>query len=112
MEIQEFIARWLPMAKGAVTDLSEDEMIMAGVVGIAIYIGWLIFLFSWFRPRLAIWLSRILNVTIVNSLISGSWEISKGGNFGKSLLLFLIEIVVFIGGAFGPFLIIGLLLFA
>ena len=58
MEIPQFFDRWLTIAKGTIENLSEDEIIVVGLVGIVIYIGWLIILFSWFRPRLARWLSR------------------------------------------------------
>ncbi len=78
------------------------------VVGIALYFGWLLFLFSWFRPRLAGWLSNILNINVSENLISGSWHSS--GPIWKKLLIFSIEMAVFIPGALVPLAAVGLLL--
>lgn len=96
--------------KGAIEQLSREGIVIVALVGIAVYLSWLHILFKWFRPGLAKWLSRLLNITIADSLVSGSWEIIKGGRWWKSLLVFFLEAVVFIGGAFGPLLMAGLIL--
>ncbi len=91
---------------------SDTEIIVAGLIAFLAYLGWLHFLFKRFRPRLANWLSQKLNVTIEESIVENvGWTITKGGTWWKGLLLFLVEGVVFIGGAFAPLAIAGLWLF-
>ena len=91
--------------------LSDQSLIIGAVVGFLVYIIWLHTLFKRLRPRLATWLSRKLNVTIEDSLVSGSWQITHGGTWWKGLLLFVVEMAVIIGGAFIPLVVVGLLIF-
>ncbi len=111
MNPQELIEKQLEAIKRSLSNLSDDELIIIGLISMVAYFIWLFILFSWFRPRLARWLGRCLNATISNSLITGSWEISRGNRWWKSIVVFVVEISVFIGGAFGPFLMGGLILF-
>ncbi|MFZ0547234.1 MAG: hypothetical protein WAM60_17435 [Candidatus Promineifilaceae bacterium] len=94
---------------GGTVASSETTQFVPIVAGIALYLGWLIFLFSWLRPRLGGWLSRALNSQVSENLVSGSWQADQGSALWKRGLIISIEMIVFIPGTFIPLLAVGLL---
>jgi hypothetical protein len=93
---------------GGAVNSAELTQFIPIAAAIAFYFGWLIFLFSWFRPRLAGWLAQMLNTQVNENIISGSWQ--TGGALWKRIFVVIVEIVVFIPGAFLPLLAIGYIL--
>lgn len=87
---------------------SEITQFVPIVAGIAIYFGWLFFLFSWFRPRLTGFLTRTLNTQVSEDSISGGLQ--ADGALWKRLLVIIIEAIVFIPGALVPLFAIGFIL--
>jgi hypothetical protein len=88
---------------------AEITQILPILVSLVLYFGWLIFLFSWLRPRLTGWLAKELHTQVSESLISGSWQSS--GSLWKKVLVFGIESAVFIPAALIPLAAFGLILF-
>ena len=93
---------------GGAVNSAELAQFVPITAAIAFYFGWLIFLFSWFRPRLAGWLAQKLNTQVNENIMSGSWQ--TGGALWKRIFVVIIEIVIFIPGAFLPLLAIGYIL--
>jgi hypothetical protein len=92
---------------GGAVNSAELAQFVPIAAAIAFYFGWLFFLFSWFRPRLAGWLAQMLNTQVNENIISGSWQT---GASWKRIFVVIIEIIVFIPGAFLPLLAIGYIL--
>ena len=87
---------------------SEVAQFVPIVAAVAIYFGWLFFLFSWFRPRLAGFLTRMLNTVVSEDTISGGLQAE--GALWKRFLIIIIEAIVFIPGALFPLVVIGFIL--
>lgn len=92
---------------GGGVNSAEISQFLPIILGLIFYFGWLIFLFSWFRPRLAGFLARTLNTNVNENIVSGSWQ--TGGALWKRAMVTIIEIFVFIPGALLPLLAIGIM---
>jgi hypothetical protein len=87
------------------------------VIGVlAAYIQYIELFFSVLRPRLAQWLSSRLGVQVEEDMSDagwlggagpGTWD-AKGGSLVNRLLLYIIDIVVLVGGLVGPIAIISI----
>ena len=107
---------WMSVKQGASIHSAELKELIIPAVGFLIYLLWVALVLTVIRPWLAARLSRTLGITIEESLHTGGiaggggWTVTSRWSLWKRLVLYTLEILVFVALLIGP-LAAGILLF-